>query len=63
LPELQAVRLTAEQLEEIRNGRSIQSAAQLSGLVKALSPEGELAAILEPADGGSLWHPRKVFLG
>jgi len=63
LPELQAVRLTAEQLEEIRNGRSIQSAAQPSGLVKALSPEGELAAILEPVDGGNLWHPRKVFLG
>jgi hypothetical protein len=32
-------------------------------LVKALSPEGELAAILEPVDGGQLWHPRKVFLG
>jgi tRNA pseudouridine55 synthase len=61
LPELPAVRLNLEQMEEIRNGRRIQCATQAAGLVKALSPEGELAAILEPVDGGDLWHPRKVF--
>lgn len=62
LPELPSVRLTPEQLEEIRNGRRIPTSEGHSGLVKALSPEGELAAILEPADEGNLWHPRKVFL-
>lgn len=61
LPELPAVRLNPEQLEEIRNGRRIQCAPGASGPVKALDPEGELAAILEPVDGGELWHPRKVF--
>lgn len=62
LPELPSLKLTPDQLEEIRNGRRIRAALERSGLIKALSPDGELAAILEPVEEDNLWHPRKVFL-
>lgn len=62
LPQLPALRLTPDQMEEIRNGRRIVAEAERAELIKALSPDGELAALLEPVDDGNLWHPRKVFL-
>lgn len=62
LPELPMVELDAEQLTEIQNGRRIERDQQAAELARAIGPDGYLIAILEVADGGKLWHPRKVLL-
>lgn len=63
LPEFPPVPVDAEGLERIRFGHRIPAAPGSDGMAKAVGPDGELIAILEAVDGGSEWHPRKVFLG
>jgi tRNA pseudouridine55 synthase len=62
LPHLPIIRLDAVQLEGVRHGHRLPAAAASSGMARGLGPDGELAAILEAVEAGSLWHPRKVFL-
>ncbi len=63
LPEFPTIQLDAEGLEKVRFGHRIPAEAGSSGMAKAVSPDGELVAVLEAVEGGSEWHPRKVFLG
>ena len=63
LPELAAVEVDEAAVARLRDGHRIPSGGQAEGLAKALSLDGELVAILEAADEGTTWHPRKVFLG
>jgi tRNA pseudouridine55 synthase len=62
LPDLPIVQLRPEHMDRVRNGLSIPIESPAVGLARALSPDGELAAILEAVDGDQTWHPRKVFL-
>jgi tRNA pseudouridine55 synthase len=61
LPEVKAVPVDEAAVAQLRDGHRIP-ADQAAGLAKALGPDGELVAILEAADEGATWHPRKVFL-
>lgn len=62
LPEFPSVLIQGEDLEKIRFGHRIAAAAGSHGMAKALTPEGELVAILEAVEESGEWHPRKVFL-
>jgi tRNA pseudouridine55 synthase len=62
LPDLPIVQVEDEQLKLIRHGRRIPAETNVSGLARALGPNGELIAILEAVEGSQEWHPRKVFL-
>lgn len=61
LPELPMVRIDADALELIRNGRPLPANAA-EGMARAVDPEGNLVAILEAAPGADTWQPRKVFI-
>jgi tRNA pseudouridine55 synthase len=63
LPDLAAVVVPPQSVEAIRFGHPIPTASPAVGMAKAVDDDGELIAILEAVDGGSMWHPRKVFLG
>jgi tRNA pseudouridine55 synthase len=63
LPDLTAVQVGAEGVELLRFGHRIPADPPAEGMAKAIGPDGELLAILEAADAGATWHPRKVFLG
>jgi tRNA pseudouridine55 synthase len=62
LPEFPIVELSQEDLNQVRYGHRISAAPDSSGMARAISPEGELVAILEAVEDGTLWHPRKVFV-
>lgn len=62
LPGLPAVRVDGEELNRVRHGRLIERVAEAEGPARALSPQGELVAILHPKEDGEFWHPRKVFV-
>lgn len=62
LPHLPFVQLDTDQLEAVRHGHRLSAVPASSGMARGMGPDGELAAILEAVEGGSLWHPRKVFL-
>ena len=62
LPEFPIVTVGAEDIERLRFGHRLAAAPGSTGLARALAGDGTLIAILEAAEGGSLWHPRKVFL-
>lgn len=62
LPEFPSIQLDAEALEKVRFGHRIPAEPGSSGMAKAVTPEGELVAVLEAVEGGTEWHPRKVFL-
>lgn len=56
------VRLSLEHLRELSYGRSIRLDHDgPGGVLVGLTAEGEVAALLEPADGG-LYHPSRVLL-
>jgi tRNA pseudouridine55 synthase len=63
LPELSAVIVAPEGVESLRFGHRIPAAAPSAGLAMAVDESGVLIAILEAVDEGSMWHPRKVFVG
>jgi tRNA pseudouridine55 synthase len=62
LPEFPIVSVGAEDIERLRFGHRVAAMEGSSGLARALASDGTLIAILEAVEGGSLWHPRKVFL-
>ncbi len=61
LPDLPLIELDRNTLGEIMHGRKIPADEGAIGLARAIGPDGELVAILEVADDGTHWHPRKVF--
>jgi tRNA pseudouridine55 synthase len=61
LPELPIVKLEKAELDDILNGRRIPAQPEASGLARAIGPDGDLVAILEAAQQGERWHPKKVF--
>jgi len=63
LPELPTIEVDQQGLELIRFGHRIPAAPGSSGMARAIGPDGDLLAVLEAVEGGTLWHPRKVFLG
>jgi len=63
LPELPAVVVDDKGLEALRFGHAIPAEPASSGIAKAIDSTGELLAVLEAVEDGSLWHPRKVFFG
>lgn len=56
-----SIELSQEQVEAIRHGHRIQSEPLEASMVRGVSDQGELVALLEyvPADGE--WQPKKVF--
>lgn len=62
LPELEIVELNDEQLQRVQNGMRIERGSQQGELARAVDSEGELIAVLESVEDGTLWHPRKVLL-
>ncbi|OGO21065.1 MAG: tRNA pseudouridine(55) synthase TruB [Chloroflexi bacterium RBG_16_48_8] len=63
LPDLPIVKVTQEDLDHVKHGHRISAKPGSSGLARAISYDGELVAILEAVENGTLWHPRKVFIG
>ncbi len=61
LPDLPIVTVEEPDLERIRNGLRIPSSDGAAGMARALTPDGELVAILVSAEDGQEWQPRKVF--
>jgi tRNA pseudouridine55 synthase len=61
LPDLPIVDIDSETLKMIRNGHRFPAEAA-SGMARAIGPDGELAAIIEAVEDGTMWHPRKVFV-
>ena len=61
LPDLPILDINLETMKMIRNGHRIAAEPGASGLARAIGPDGELAAILESVEDGTMWHPRKVF--
>ena len=62
LPDFPIVELVGDPLKMIRNGHRIPSETGSNGMARAIGPDGELAAILEAVEDGTMWHPRKVFV-
>lgn len=62
LPQVPLVQLDADQVEAVRHGHRLPADPASAGMARGIGPDGELAAILEAVEGGSQWHPRKVFL-
>jgi tRNA pseudouridine55 synthase len=61
LPDLPPVTVDEAAVARLRDGHRIPAQAA-TGLAKALTPDGELVAVLAAADDGKTWHPHKVFL-
>jgi tRNA pseudouridine55 synthase len=62
LPDLPEIKLEGSSLEDVFNGRQIQSVGQAEGLARGIGPDGDLVALLESTEDGLSWHPRKVFV-
>jgi tRNA pseudouridine55 synthase len=63
LPDFPIINVSQEDLEHVRHGHRILAPPGSNGLARAVSHEGELIAILEAVEDGTMWHPRKVFIG
>ena len=61
LPDFPIIAVNGESLKKLRNGHRIEAEPGSEGLARALDPEGELVAVLEAVEDGTLWHPVKVF--
>jgi tRNA pseudouridine55 synthase len=61
LPELPIVKVDGTSLEDVLNGRRIPASEKAEGMARAIGPDGDLVALLEAAQDGGLWHPKKVF--
>jgi tRNA pseudouridine55 synthase len=61
LPDLPIVDVKDDLMERIRFGHRIPAEPGSHGMARAIGPDGELVAVLEAVEGGTLWHPRKVF--
>jgi tRNA pseudouridine55 synthase len=56
-----AIELTEEQVEMIRHGHRIEAEAGSARLVRGVSADGELVALLEFLTETNQWQPKKVF--
>ena len=56
-----AIHLNHEQLEAVRHGHRISGEPGLGELVRGISEQGELVALLEYDSEKNEWQPRKVF--
>jgi tRNA pseudouridine55 synthase len=63
LPDFPIVKVSHENLGQIQHGHRVPAEEGSSGLARAVDSEGNLVAILEAVEDGSLWHPKKVFTG
>jgi tRNA pseudouridine55 synthase len=63
LPDFPIVEIGSDDLNSIRHGHRIPASVGSSGMARGISAEGDLVAILEAVEDGTLWHPRKVFVG
>lgn len=61
LPELPKIMVSGEELTRVTHGNRIPARDVSSDLACAIGPDGDIVAILEPVEDGTLWHPRKVF--
>jgi tRNA pseudouridine55 synthase len=61
LPDFPIVRIEGESMDLVRNGHRIPAEPGANGMARAIDAQGELVAILEAVEDGTLWHPRKVF--
>jgi len=56
-----ALELTVEQVEAVRHGNRIPAEPKDTGMVRGISQQGELVALLEVDPATREWQPRKVF--
>lgn len=61
LPDFIIVPVEGDYLADLRNGHRIPAASGSEGSARALDSDGELVAILEAVEDGTMWHPVKVF--
>ena len=62
LPEVPDVLVDEETLKKLQNGHRIPRSEETCELAKAIGPDGDLVAILEPVEETGEWHPTKVFV-
>jgi tRNA pseudouridine55 synthase len=62
LPDFPMVKIRDEQLDQIRYGLRIPAFDAGGEIARGITEKGELVAILELVEDGTLWHPRKVFI-
>jgi tRNA pseudouridine55 synthase len=55
------VQLSAEEAEKLRNGIAIPAPEGATGRARAITPDGELLAVVEADPEAKTWQPRKVF--
>jgi tRNA pseudouridine55 synthase len=58
----ETVQLTAEEAKKIRNGIAVPAPRGAAGRARAISPDGELLAVLEADPVAGTWQPKKVFI-
>lgn len=56
-----AIELDADQVELIRHGHRIQAESGQKGMVRGVSEQGDLVALLEYDETSQEWQPKKVF--
>ena len=56
-----AIELTQDQVEAIRHGHRIPADQDSQGMVRGVSEQGELVALLEITPEANEWQPKKVF--
>jgi len=61
LPDLPEIVVEGEELSLLTNGHRIARELDWDGIAKAIGPDGDLVAILEPVEESEEWHPSKVF--
>ncbi len=65
LAEWPAVELNPDEVEDVRHGHRVKAAADAQpGMVRGVSTQGELVALMDLAtgeNGGQEWQPKKVF--
>ena len=61
LSDWEAIELDHESVDAIRHGHRIPAEPGSSGMIRGISEQGELVALLEFVDETNEWQPRKVF--
>jgi len=61
LPDLPEIVVNGDELDLLQNGHRIPREMDWDDIAKAIGPDGDLVAILEPVPDPEEWHPSKVF--
>lgn len=56
-----AIELSQDQVEAIRHGHRIAAESGSTGMIRGVSEQGELVALMEIAPDADEWQPKKVF--